>query len=444
MAGAAGVVARDVIDVLAGCERAVVARRAGSAHLRMVHAGRRRPGGHDVASLANIAGLQVRGVLAACSRAVVTADAVRRRAGVVELGRHPRIGRVAVVALRRGQDVVGILAGGGRAVVARRAATEHVAVVHPGHGLPGRGRVAGGTVGRRPDVPRSDAGGLDAVVAARATLGHDRVIEVRRPPGRGGVTGVARVGARDVRRRATGCPPAVVAGHAGPGDLPMIDVLHGGPAAVHVTRLAAIRGRQVPRSSTSGAASVVAGDAARCEAGVVELGRTPRLRTVAGTAVHDGLDVARWLARRLGTVVAARAVALHRVVVDARRGRPCGRRVTGVAPRAAHDVACRPGRRADARSRRVAGEAVPRRPLEDRVRMARLAVLQPVRAGEFVTRRQVIELPPGALRVRNAARERAQDEDEAEGDSAHVRAAYRMRAPLNVTEPWQRWHCRPN
>jgi len=93
--------------------------------------------------------------------------------------------------------------------------------------------------------------------------------------------------------------------------------------------------------------------------------------------------------------------------------------VAGAALLAAQDVSGGFGRRSDARPRRVAGETRARRAIEDGIDVARLARLHPVRSGQLVARRDVIELPARSLREDRAAGEHAEQQHEDEADSAH-------------------------
>jgi len=93
--------------------------------------------------------------------------------------------------------------------------------------------------------------------------------------------------------------------------------------------------------------------------------------------------------------------------------------VAGTALLAAQDVSGGLRRRSDARPRRVARDARARRAVEDCIDVARLAGLHPVRSGEFIARRDVVELPARALRENRAAGEHAEQQHEDEADSAH-------------------------
>ena len=84
----------------------------------MIDAGDRDPAAGAVAVLADGVGLDMVGVLAGGGRAVVAADAVAADAGVIEHRAAPVAGVVAVVATVVALNMVGGLAGCRRAVVA--------------------------------------------------------------------------------------------------------------------------------------------------------------------------------------------------------------------------------------------------------------------------------------------------------------------------------------
>ncbi len=119
----------EVPGELARRSRAVVAGRAGSAHLAVVDAAGGAPCRRVVAALAYVAGLDVSRVLARSVRAVVAAEAVARDVHVVEVRGHPGDGRVAVVAVVAARDVRRVFAGGDRAVVAGVTGTHDLCVV---------------------------------------------------------------------------------------------------------------------------------------------------------------------------------------------------------------------------------------------------------------------------------------------------------------------------
>ena len=67
--------------------------------------------------------------LACCNNAIVTAGTVSSDARVIEVGRRPGGRRMAVVAVIAAQDMVSMLAGGSRAVVAREAGADNLRMI---------------------------------------------------------------------------------------------------------------------------------------------------------------------------------------------------------------------------------------------------------------------------------------------------------------------------
>ena len=118
MAVIAIVAARDVRGVLARCDRAVVTGTACANYLCMVHPVGRGERHVVVAILADNAGLDMRRILAGGVRAVVAAEAVIHDIRVIEIGRYPAHGCMAVVAVIAAIDVCRALALSNCAVVA--------------------------------------------------------------------------------------------------------------------------------------------------------------------------------------------------------------------------------------------------------------------------------------------------------------------------------------
>jgi len=161
-----GVAAREVPGVFAGRHRAVMARRAGTEHLRVVDAVRGRPLHRVMAVLANVARRHVRRPLAGCVDAVVTAEAVARDIRMIEGGRYPAIRGVAVVAGIGTRDMSRIFAGRDGSVVTRGAGTEHLRVIDAVGGRPEDFVVAVLADVRGTDMRRTLADRVDAVMAA--------------------------------------------------------------------------------------------------------------------------------------------------------------------------------------------------------------------------------------------------------------------------------------
>ena len=114
--------------------------------------------------------------------AVMTAGAVTGYPDVVEIGRQPADGRVAVVAVVAARNVRWMFASRCRAVVARTASPNDLGVID-GVGRHEDVRV----MAILADVRRLDMCGVlahrvDAVMAAAAVINDTQVIEIRRAP----------------------------------------------------------------------------------------------------------------------------------------------------------------------------------------------------------------------------------------------------------------------
>jgi len=99
---AAGYVRR----VLPGCYHAIMAGPAGANHLRVVDRIYRYPDIGIVAVFAYVSRLDMSRILAGRFNAIVTTDAIARDADMVEIGRQPTSGCVAVVTVIAAGDVV--------------------------------------------------------------------------------------------------------------------------------------------------------------------------------------------------------------------------------------------------------------------------------------------------------------------------------------------------
>ena len=82
-----------------------------------------------VAILTHVAGLNVCKVLARSVNSVVTIDAIVRDIGVIEIGWQPADSGVAIIAVVAALDVILVLAGRRRAVMAGAASAQHLCVI---------------------------------------------------------------------------------------------------------------------------------------------------------------------------------------------------------------------------------------------------------------------------------------------------------------------------
>ena len=211
---------------------------------------------------------------------------------VTEICGRPPIRRMALTAIHGGIEVAGIHAGSIGAIVAGRTGAQHLVVIHRGHRRPD-----GWVVAVLADIGclhmrRALARGISAVVAAEAVVHDIGMIEVRRSPGDRRMAVIAVIAAGYMGRVFAGCRAAIVTGAASTDNLRMVDGVSRHP---HIRRMA------------------VFADVAR---------------------LHM---CCRILARGVGTVVAAEAVARDVDVIEV-RGQPASSRMTVVAVGAAGDV----------------------------------------------------------------------------------------------------------
>jgi len=170
----------EVTLILASRRNAVVARRARTQDLRMVDSDNWRPPYRAVAVLTDIGCLGMCCVLTRCIRAVVATEAIAGDIHVIEVGRYPADCRMAVVAIVTAGDMCRVFAGGNRAVVAGRAATDHLRMVDPVDGCENDVVVAVLAGVRGLNMSLVLAEGLGAVVATETIARDIEVIEVRR------------------------------------------------------------------------------------------------------------------------------------------------------------------------------------------------------------------------------------------------------------------------
>ena len=87
---------RDVRRMLAGRGRPIMAGRTAAQDLQVIHGVGRCPDDIVVAVFTDVGGLNVGRALAGGLDAIVTIDAVAGNVGVIEVGRYPRRGGMAV------------------------------------------------------------------------------------------------------------------------------------------------------------------------------------------------------------------------------------------------------------------------------------------------------------------------------------------------------------
>lgn len=202
----------EVTLILAGRRNAVVARSARAQDLRMVDPDNGRPPYRAVAVLTDIGCLGMGCVLTRCIRAVVATEAIAGDIHVIEVGRYPADCRMAVVAIVAAGDMCRVFAGGNRAVVAGRAATDHLRMVDPVDGCENDVVVAVLAGVRGLNMSLVLANCPRAVMAAEAVVCDGGMVEGCRNPAVGGVAVIAGIAAGNVSRMLAGGNRAVVTG----------------------------------------------------------------------------------------------------------------------------------------------------------------------------------------------------------------------------------------
>lgn len=198
--------------VLTGCQRTVMAGRAGTKHLIVIHVANGGPYIGAVAILANIRRLYMKRALAGRVRAVVTTHAVVHNIGMVKISWHPGDRRVAVIAVIAAGYVGWVFTDGCKAIVAGITGTANLRVVDGVGWHPDVGRVTVFADLRRLDMGRVFAGCVGTIVATGAITRDVYVVKIRRQPANSGVTVIAVVAAIDMCRVLASCGQSIMTG----------------------------------------------------------------------------------------------------------------------------------------------------------------------------------------------------------------------------------------
>jgi len=133
-----------------------------------------------VAVFANVGRTDMLETLAGRRHAIVTAATGLGGRGMIEARGQPGIGRVTVVALCRGLQVINILARGGDAIVTTGTGSQYLEVIYRHGRLPHVGTVAVLADVGRTDMLEALAGCGHTIVARATRLGGRGMIEVCR------------------------------------------------------------------------------------------------------------------------------------------------------------------------------------------------------------------------------------------------------------------------
>ena len=301
---------------LARGRHTVVTGTARTEHLGMVDCIRGRPDIGIVAILADAGRLDVRQVFPGGSRPIVATGTVARNVRVIETGRTPCHGGVAIIAIAAARDMRRRLSGGDNSIVTRVAGSDYLCVVYCINWRKDVCRMAVLANIRRLDMGRCLAGCFRAVVAIDAITGDIYVIEVRRQPAGGRVTVVAGIAARDMRWCLARRRDAIVTIRARPDDLRVIDGIHGRERIGIVAILADAGCLDMCRDLAGRLGSVVTTRAIVDDVHMIEVGGQPTGCCMAVVTVVTARNVRRRLAGRRYAVVAGAARPQDLRVID--------------------------------------------------------------------------------------------------------------------------------
>lgn len=179
MAVVAGITARDMCRILAGCCKAIMTGTAGTHDLRMVYGIYRRKYVGIVAVLADVCGRDVRRGFAGGLGTVMAAHAVTGDIDVVKIRRYPSCGRMTVIAVVAAVNMCRGLAGRGDAIMTGAAGAKYLGVIDGKHGREHIGGMAVFADVAGLNVCRTLTGRLGAVMAADAVTRNVHVVEIR-------------------------------------------------------------------------------------------------------------------------------------------------------------------------------------------------------------------------------------------------------------------------
>ena len=165
----AGITASKMRWVFAGGRRAVVAGETRTDDLSVIDGVRRCEGDSIMAVDAQVSRIDVRQVFTDGIGAIMAADAITRDVGMVEVGRSPRRGRMAIVTGVAACKMRRVLAGCNSAVVAGEAGSDDLCMVHCIGRCPGNAAVAIFANVTRIDVRRVLAGRRRPVMTGKAS-----------------------------------------------------------------------------------------------------------------------------------------------------------------------------------------------------------------------------------------------------------------------------------
>jgi len=170
----------EVPRVHASGRSAIVTGCAGAQDLGVINGSYRCPDICVVTIFADVGRLRVQWTLASCVGSVMTADTVIDNVCVIEIGRQPRDSRVAVITIIAAGDMRWVFANGYHTVMTRATSPNNLSVVNRECWNPGVRCMAIFADNTGKNMVGVLAGGIRAVVAARTIASDIDVIKVRR------------------------------------------------------------------------------------------------------------------------------------------------------------------------------------------------------------------------------------------------------------------------
>jgi len=223
------------------------------------------------------------------------------------------------------------LAGRRETVVAGTAGTQHLRMVNRHNRCEYVRRMAVLTNVRCVDVCRILAGCFCAVVATETVAADINVVEVRRQPAQRAVAIIAGVATGDMGRSFTSRNSAIVAGATGADHLRVVDGHDWYKDISRVAVFADVRRLNMGQSLTRRVGAVMATKAVAADVDVVEVRGNPAHRTVAVIAGITAANVCIVLAAGDEAIVAGTANADDLGVVDRSSGDECVARMAVLA-----------------------------------------------------------------------------------------------------------------
>ena len=165
-----------------------------------------------MAIFANIRRQDVLWVLAGGNRAVMAAYAVAHDIRMIEIRRRPCDSSVAVVTIVATRDMRWMFSGRADAVMTSRAIAEYLCVIDRYHGCPDRRTMAVLANIRGLNMHRPLTGHISTIVASHAVVRDIDMVEIGGHPGDRGVAVLAAIAARNVQCMFAGRGDAVMAG----------------------------------------------------------------------------------------------------------------------------------------------------------------------------------------------------------------------------------------